>query len=449
MVASSAYKAHELSRIPVLPRIPCERYKKRFRSSNFTDLVVSQLPTSSMAVEGRLKLSLIRTLEPVRRATYLLGIMPDWCRSVPKQRVAVFANGFGFCYHVFFVALSTTYFLFQFYMAVNESSIHAAIPVLVWSFCCIIMLYNQIYFYYRRKELIIFFRKWNSTDQQLSPYVNRIHEESEEKWKTRLNLMLIFFIAGFIPVVIILPYISEQRISYIYYTELRQIFTDPVLLIAQCISVVNVLTVQFMGEMVPALIYFHAAVIIRGLDEQMKRGFRVCVGYGSKKGQLGKPRFFERHFLFILTHYEEVSQLVIGTNRLFGFPLFTCHAAILSWLVLQTYSLLKNFSNISWIELFVIFTNLSVAALRISVTVLISNNFQTASAGLKSTTNKLLSHHMTVLRKHEYSFVKNVLLHMSANSVLVSPSNLYIVNRCLLLKMFGIVVSYNLILLQS
>lgn len=401
-------------------------------------------------VQEECEFSLVRSLEPLRRVTYWLGILPDWCRSVPKRKGIEIANALGVVLNVPLVIVSIAYLLFQFYVTINESaSIHGAIPVLVWSFCSTIMLYNQIYFILYRKEMMDFFVEWTYMDKTSSFLMNHELVKFELKIIKYLNWMLFIFVSSALSMIVVLPYISEQRTSFIYHDQLRQIFTDPVLLIVQCCAAINVLVIQFMGQEIPTIIHLHAAIMMRGLNDKFKKEIDTCLDFENKQINLRGQKLLQRPLLCILSRYGEVCRLVNRTNHLLGLPLLACHTVILAWLVLQTYSLLKNFRNISWIEFFVIFGNLSVTTFRIIVIVFISNNFERASTTFKSTLNEILVKHMIVLRKHEYCFVKNFLLRITANSVFVSPLNLYPINLSLLLKFFGMFVSFILILLQS
>lgn len=392
---------------------------------------------------------LIRALEPLAKLTFILGILPDWCGVIPKRKTIMRANLFAVFLNVCLLVIMVAYMFYQGYCAINESnSVHVSIPLLVWMFCCTVMTCTIIYLIFQHKEMIRFFSDWTSMEKTL-PFIDQKSRKYEEKLKNRLYVMLIIYVVLTLVSIMTLPYVSMQRTSYLYQMELRQLFTDSALLVTQSLSCTCVLVINFMGEMVPALIHVHAAIIIRALEKQIKQGFGICFGYGSKKADLLGKSLLEERLLHTLTRYEEICQFIIRVNLLFGLPMFASHSSMLAYVILQTFSLLKNLSNINWLEFLVIFSNIPFLVFRVMVTVSTSNIFSTALPQFKSTLNKILIQHRAVLKNREYYFLKNFMLRLSANNVFVSPLSLYRTNRSLLLNMFSIFVTYNVIFIQS
>jgi len=200
---------------------------------------------------------------------------------------------------------------------------------------------------------------------------------------------------------------------------------------------------------IPAIIYFHAAVINRTLDEQIKKSFDHSFGFGSQIGYFRRHSLSEERPLSIMANYQKASQLVLRTNHIFGLPALFCHSTLLTWLIFLFYTLLKNSNKNSLIENLIILGNLPTVAIVLITPLLVSAHYQISLEHLKLTVNRILCEDMTIQWKREYYCLRTIMFRTSANNVLGSALNFYNINRSLLLKMFVIFVSYNVILYQS
>ncbi len=395
-------------------------------------------------------MSLLESLEPFRKATYVFGTLPDWCYSSTKTRTQVVLNSVGILFQILLLFSLVSYLFLQSYNALIEStSIHVFIPVFVWLLCFSMMLFNQIYFLYKHKLMIDLFSNWNSLDKTFTAFTNQDLVDEEKKVRKIFVSMLVIFCSCSVGLVTIIPYMSAQRTSYIYHAVIRQIFTDPPLLFVQSVTFVNATLVVFMGHVIPAIIYFHAAVINRTLDEQIKKSFDHSFGFGSQIGYFRRHSLSEERPLSIMANYQKASQLVLRTNHIFGLPALFCHSTLLTWLIFLFYTLLKNSNKNSLIENLIILGNLPTVAIVLITPLLVSAHYQISLEHLKLTVNRILCEDMTIQWKREYYCLRTIMFRTSANNVLGSALNFYNINRSLLLKMFVIFVSYNVILYQS
>lgn len=95
-------------------------------------------------------------------------------------------------------------------------------------------------------------------------------------------------------------------------------------MIIQWVNSFNMKMIFVMSDMVPALIYYHGAAIIRVLHNQI-RNDQLTQNNLPENTQ-------EKRFHLVWFHFEEVLQLVYRINKLFGMPIATMQVLTLVWL---------------------------------------------------------------------------------------------------------------------
>ena len=390
--------------------------------------------------------SLIKSLEPVRKATYLLGILPEWCRYTSCRTTAKIANVLGTVFNLLVVGSLVSYKLYQLVISILESpSIHHSTPPIVWLLCFSSIFVIQIYFIYQRREMIVFFSAWHVTYQKLAPEENLI--ELGKVVRSRM-LCLVTFTGVVLVLVAVLPFVSPQtsmindkRALLISYPESEDIFTTAVLIILHAIGALVLNVMLSVSDMVPALTYHHAAVAIQALDDSLQ----TIVSIPSK---ITVPDYhvIEERLLRLWTYHKEVNKLIARTNELFGLPLITTHTMILLWLIIQSHIVLFNLNNLDWILVFIYSANNVLAAVRIIVCVFVINSLQKSAAKFKATLNEFLTQNWDVLTKREYQLTNIWMYGFEVADSLASPCNLYNINRSLLLNILEILITFIFIL---
>jgi hypothetical protein len=210
-----------------------------------------------------LKMNLTETLKPLWQLTYLIGLLPDWCSSRTRHLCSRILNGIGVFVAMVTLVTVTVYEMFQLIVKLKRSKyIHSIIYDLFWLFPYFDGTAVLVYFHIQRKRILNLFKLCD--ELECDPIIQR-HWNAGKKSAILVRSWMIVLVCTLTTTSFNLMQ-PESSNLLTYYPELVHIFTEPVLLMFQFISLIYMNVALGLAGVVPVFVYFRAGCCLNALE---------------------------------------------------------------------------------------------------------------------------------------------------------------------------------------
>lgn len=403
--------------------------------------------------------SLEETLRPWWRVTRW-GILLDWCypNMDYEHRLVKIARYTGVLLVSLLLFTMAVFHVFRLCAGVvTMTTLHSVVPHIVWCASFPIALVTHLCYVFNSKEYLTFFEDWSKFENQLALRNNHASVIPKLK-KARLltvvlSLTMKFGMISTLGYVVIFHYNTTYLLSY--YQSLQDIFTLPVLSATHLICILIIFILKNLCETVPSLIFYHAGLEVRILQEEIQDLFLTF----DPSSNCAKPyplasnssiflavKMRIRH---ISNSYENLRSLVARANSLFGLQIFLSYA--MEFVVIGTlvYTNIYGFRE-NKIHKMLVYSIILIINLfdLVSCNLLTSKIFH-ASQHLRTVLASLLNRDWDSITKNERDILFALLDCLRSDPLAASPLGLFRVTPSILLNMTSLIMSYVIIMLQS
>ena len=383
--------------------------------------------------------SLVEILEPFWKLTYWIGVLPDWCCHPVRSRCSRILNAIAnFVCFVILVTV-TTYETFQLIVDFMKiSSIRHSIYSLFWTLLYITATIFEIVLHMKRQKFQKFFQEWDELERQ--PLIQRFwNTDNKPTIFIRVNLTLVMSSVFIIIVLICITPTAPMWMTH--RTELVDIFTRPVLVITQAISVLYFAIILNWSVIIPPITSYHMGSVLTALKSATEDTFAAPNKLQRKAIGEQLDQFW--HF------YEQLRSRVNETNYLFGFFNLLAYGLLFVCITTLTGSLLLNFKDLSVYEIIISAFLLFMFITFLFMMILTHSQLEQRSRRLAASSALVISQTCHLLTESERIGSHLYIINIQHNVLSARPYDLFTVNYSLLLQMFSVVVTYSVILLQS
>jgi len=288
-------------------------------------------------------------------------------------------------------------------------------------------------YYNTRSDFLSFFDEWRQLENQL---LRRSDNASSINWLVKLMIGA-YFLLG-VGLIFGIYFLSQNQpdASFLLssYPLLRDWFTLPVLSAFHAISVLISWILLSLADLVPALIYTHAGLVLNSLNVEVEHHFSV----GDYVTGLRKTWL----------RYETLSRLTDKANGLFGWIIFTDYAVKFCMICVLFYSALCNFL-VNSDNLFIFYFGALSYVFRLVSCNLLASRLHYAFLRFKSTVSSLFSLNCHCMTEHEREMVSLLLGRLEQNPLGAKVLGVMEITPKMLLTMASLITSYVIVLLQS
>lgn len=400
--------------------------------------------------------SLKETLRPWWRLTRW-GILMDWCHPYSEhehafiqivRRIAVFITSL-------LLFVMTIFEIVQFTLGViSMTTVHSVIPYVVWFTAFPTTLFLQLRYIIYSKEYLAFFADWNNFENQLA--LQNSHRDIKKLLTRTRTLTLVSTMTKFGMVCALFYFIlnyPESPFLLTYYKTLRNTLTFPVLVVIHLTCGFIMVISKVVGEVVPALIFYHAGVEVKILRDEIEHLFAIfdpseSSPHAKKQTSSYLTSLFAVKVRQVLICYENIRKLVVRANSLFGALMFLSYAMEFIVICIMLYSFLYQLHSkpeATGFSLF--FTTIHLCDL-VYCTTLTAKVYR-ASEHLRIVLSSLLNLHWDVIAKNERDILLVFLGCLRSDPLAAFPLGLFKITSSILLTMTSLTMSYVIIMLQS
>lgn len=426
---------------------------------------MASLKTSRIKTMGYSQASLTATLRTWWQISTSCGLLLNWCHpqllEKPWWKLSKVLSYTGITTSFSLVFLLTLYEFIQLLIALwKMTTVHTVIPHFVWFIYMPFAVGLQLDFLLGRQKFLSFMKDWNALESRLlnSPY-------SSDDVVSPLRSVRLFLRISYSTILLCLltglvsEMYGEPDAAYLltHYPCLREIFGVSTLAVAHLLSVAISFFFMTLAESVPAVIFYHGALMVRILTLETQtlftwltpvptttkiKDFRVSLNSDSTSAS------FSYGIRLVWSQYELLSGLIGRVNRFLGTFVVINHGIKLFGICSVTYSFLHKYQTEPMAaggDLIQLLTQV----FSLVCTTLLSARLYCASVHLRTTLAALLSAHWDSVPKDDQSVVTLFLGRLQSEPLAASPLHLYQISPSLLLSIASLSMTYLVILLQS
>ncbi len=427
--------------------------------------------------QNNVNIPLEEILRPLWKLTYYSGILLDWCRPISNSnRLSEVAQYVCISLSFSLVFLLMLFETVQLILLIGmESNIHTIIPNLIW-FTPILLAF-LVYGHCLREQryFLNFFNDWSKLEEAFTKS-DVTYTMCRSK---RVHLMMyaayVFMIFGSL-ISIGFSLQTSPEASYLIstYKAVREIIPLFFCFFLHLISIWLTWILLSFGDIVPAFIYYHAALAVNCLENDIRTAFAkrnsancegVCASpllptrkfnetlYLNTNRSSAPSQNVEDAIRLMWTRFEDINQLVGRANFLFGRLMFYNQGWLVFMITLLLYSILyklKDALETQSADMILPYClNVLAFIFRLISCTLISSQLHKSVSKLHTFLNYLLSHHWGTVSKDERELLRSFQTRLQSDHLVTSPLGLYHVTPTTLLTVLGLVVSYVIVLIQS
>jgi 7tm Chemosensory receptor len=401
--------------------------------------------------------SLVEAVKPLRNLTYLFGVLPNWSSENEPNLLTVVASFIGIFLNLALTSLLLAYQVFQLIMEVKKSSsIHQIIMILLWICIYATGLSFHLYCLKKRTSLMSYIDDWSIVEQHPAIRKHLGFFQSEHTFTYRLLYGVyivteIVSIAGILTSVVFQP---DQIFLLSHHRIFTEMLTSPVICFIHVETFFIFVIISALAQMFPTFVYHHGVLAISSLEQHVRHYFKFEVSIRPiKSSQVGNlfadQTIFEEQLKLAWTQMEKIRGFVGRANQIFGPLILIHHGCIFILACCLTYTVLRSINTSPASELFKLILIALVNVAHLIVPVLVMDRLSRSCRQFQASLSELFSENWFLLSENERSIVSTFLNRAQSTYMSVSPSDLYGVNRSLLLSMLSLTVTYIVILFQS
>ena len=421
---------------------------------------------------NKTNITLEEVLRPLWKLTYYCGILLDWCRPMPNPnglcKIAQFT-----CITLFFSLLFSS-MIFEFVqlfiiIRIYVANIHTLMPNLIWCIPLLLSLLVYVHCLRERSNFLTFFNDWRILEEKFLRSDANCSTMCKSK---RVHLMMytaLFSLAigSLIPIGI--DICVNQEASYLLstYPHIRETVPFVWIGLFHLTSIWLAWILSSLGDIVPAFIYYHAALAVKYLENDIRTVFARRNTADRKLSSLSEKldgnhvnrlcvrADLETAIRVMWGRFEDINQLVGKANFLFGKFIVYSHGWEIFMITSLTYLVFHNLEDVLKMQstdkslLLAYAVNVLAFTFRFTSCVLMSSQLHQSVNKLHTVLNYLLGHHWDKMAKEERKLLRSFQTRLQSDQLVASPLGLYYITPTTLLTVFGLVVSYVIVLLQS
>lgn len=422
-------------------------------------------------------ITLDETLRPLWKLTHYSGILLDWCFPISKnnpRRICKFLRYFSIALSFSLLVAVTSFQLMQLLLGIEKApNIHAIIPNMLWFIPIVLGIVIQVHCLHLRKKFLNFFKDWRQLEIEivrLNP--NCIMCESRKMHFMMYGIYVAITLASVIALGMDISNNPESSYLISTYPAVRQIVPLIVIGSVHLTSIVLTWILTSLGDFIPSFTYYHTALAVSCLENDVRALFdkgkdaddlfiqsRLSLIAGKldplKKSlstelstwQLDVP------ILRIWTRFEKIGKMVSRADFLFGSFMVYSQAGAIFFITALLYSVLYNLGDALRMRsvgpVLSYSLNLLAILFRFFSTMLISSQLHRSVNKFRTALNGLLSQNWNRMSKGDRDLLRSFLWRLQADPLVAHPLGVYKVTSSVLLSVFGVIVSYVIVLLQS
>ena len=418
-------------------------------------------------------ITLEEVLRPIWKLTYYSGILLDWCRPMPNPNSLCKMAQFT-CITLFFSLLfSSMIFEFvQLFIIIGSyaANIHTVIPNLIWFTPLLLSLPIYVHCLRERQNFLTFFNDWRVLEKEFM--ISDVNCSICKSKKVHLMMYATYVCMAIGSLTSIGFDMSvNQEASYLLstYRNIRETVPFFWIRLFHLTSIYLVLILSSLGDVVPSFVYYHAALAVNYLENDIRTVFAKrnstdgkCICNISKKigasyvNRLCVPlQDLETAIRVMWVRFEDINKLVGKANFLLGKFMVYSHLWEVFMITSLIYSVFYNLEDALKTQstenkpLLAYFFNVIALIFRFTSSILMSSQLHQSVNKLHAVLNYLLGHNWDKMAKEERKLLRSFLTRLQSDQLVASPLGLYYITPTTLLTVFGLVVSYVIVLLQS
>ena len=412
--------------------------------------------------QNGVNITLEESLRPLWKLTYYSGILLDWCRPMPNQNrlcKTICYAGISFSFSLLFSVV--VFELIQLIFLIGDMPyIHAVIPNLVWFTPLVLAILTYFHYLRRRREFLIFFEDWNCLEKEFTnSNMSCVVCNSKRIHTFMYAAYIVMTIGSLVSVGFEIRNNPEAPYLISTYPSIRGAFSLFVIGSIHLLAIFLVWTLLSLSDFVPSFVHYHAALAVSWLENNGKVDFAECFSttrsYPIKplKGAFETTRDLASSIRIMWIRFESINEMINRANYLFGCFMVYVQGGAIFMITTLLYSVLFNLEdalNLRFTSGIVVYVlNLIVVLFRFTSCVLISSQLYRSVGKFSNSLNYLLSQYWDRMSKEERHLLRSFISRLQGDHLVASPLELYNITPTMLLTIFGLVVSYVIVLLQS
>ena len=297
---------------------------------------------------------------------------------------------------------------------------------------------------------------WSVVEQHPAIRTHLGFFQSEHTFTYRL-LCGVYIVTGIVTVTGTLATVifqPDEPFLLSHHPILTEMLTSPVLCFIHVESMFIFIIATALAEMLPVFVYYHGVLAVRSLEQHVRHHFKFQVSIRPIKSSqvanlFADQTIFEDQLKLVWTQMEKIRGFVGRANQMFGPLIFISHGCTFVFACSLTYFVLRNINTSPASELFKLILIALTNVARLIVPVLVMDRLPRSCRQFQASLSEQLGENWFLLTENERSIVSTFLNRAQNSCMSVTPSDLYGVNRSLLLSMLSLTVTYIVILLQS
>lgn len=422
-------------------------------------------------------ITLDETLRPLWKLTHYSGILLDWCFPISNnnpRRICKVLRYFSIALSFSLLVAVSSFQLMQLLLGIEKApNIHAIIPNMLWFIPIVLGIVIQVHCLRLRRKFLGFFKDWRQLEIEivhLNP--NCIMCKSKQMHLMMYAIYVVITLASVIALGMDISNNPESSYLISTYPAVRQVVPLIVIGSVHLTSIVLTWILTSLGDFIPSFTYYHTALAVSCLENDVRALFdkgkddddlfiqsRLSLLAGKldplKKSlstelstwQLDVP------ILRIWTRFEKIGKMVSRADFLFGSFMVYSQAGAIFFITALLYSVLYNLGDALRMRsvgpVLSYSLNLLAILFRFFSTMLISSQLHRSVNKFRTALNDLLSQNWNRMNKGDRDLLRSFLWRLQADPLVAHPLGVYKVTPSVLLSVFGVIVSYVIVLLQS
>ena len=299
-----------------------------------------------------------------------------------------------------------------------------------------IIFFHQ--FYTKHSQLVRFFKEFKQLEMLFLYHCNQNKSEKIKK------VVKVFFFHSLVSHVILMLYVNyispEEPIFFSHYGNLH---AGPTLFFLELIFAVSsyfTFVAFLLSGIIPPIVFYQAGCMIENLTQDLLYSFTPYLNQPSV--QLKNENIYR----LIWKKYESIQDLINRANQLFGVVILNFQLTILFLACFHIHQVIIFDDKFSPVYL-KLFTFVYMAVIVI-VSNLLYSHLYLCCGDLKSAVAGLLSRNWQLLSHEHRSLLMSFLIHLDGADLAGRPLNLYTINPTNLPRVFQLLISYVIVLLQ-
>ena len=427
-------------------------------------------------------ITLEETLRPLWKLTYYSGILLDWCRPVNSPyRLCKIMHYAGMS---LWFSLLLSVMVFEFIQLIlvigNMSNIHAVVPNLIWFTPLALTILTYFHYLRRRREFLSFFEDWRCLEEEFTNANTAcIVCESKKIHLFMYAAYVVMTIGSLVSLGFEIRNNPEAPYLISSYPSIRETLSLFVIGSIHLIAIFLAWTLLSLSDFVPSFIHYHAALAVSCLENNAKVVFTKYSSITTEVKRISPlfPKKFNMtssspikplkgafepttrdldlasSIRIMWTRFENINEIINRSNYLFGCFMVYGQGGGIFLITTLLYSVLYNLEdalNLRFEGAIVVYVlNFIAMIFRFTSCLIISSQLHRSVGKFSISLNYLLSQHWDRMSKEERDLLRSFISRLRGDHLAANPLGLYNITPTTLLTIFGLVVSYVIVLLQS